>query len=74
MTERTAFDTGDEAMDAALTDLATADPACANQAEAAFGALTWGQGLQIVSLRGVQEFLWYQLPTDQIRGPRAGTP
>ena len=25
--------------------------------------MTWGQGLQIVSLRSVQEFLWYQLPS-----------
>jgi hypothetical protein len=57
------FDTGDGAVDAALTDLAAADPVTANQAEAAFGALTWGQGLQIVSLRSVQEFLWYQLPS-----------
>ena len=57
------FDTGDETVDAALTDLAATDPVAANQAEAAFGALTWGQGLQIVSLRSVQEFLWYQLPS-----------
>jgi hypothetical protein len=57
------FDTGDETVDAALTDLAATDPVAANQAEAAFGALTWGQGLQIVSRRSVQEFLWYQLPS-----------
>ena len=63
MTDPGLFDTGDGAVDAALTDLAAADPVTANQAEAAFGALTWGQGLQIVSLRSVQEFLWYQLPT-----------
>jgi hypothetical protein len=31
------FDTGDGAVDAALTDLAAADPVTANQAEAAFG-------------------------------------
>ena len=63
VTEPTGFDTGDDTVDAALTDLAATDPVAANQAEAAFGALTWGQGLQIVSLRGVQEFLWYQLPS-----------
>ena len=50
-------------MDAALTDLDVTDPVAAQDAEAAFGALTWGQGLQTVSLRGVQEFLWYQLPS-----------
>ncbi len=57
------FDTGDQAVDAALTDLAATDPVTANQAEAGFGALTWGQGLQVISLRSVQEFLWYQLPS-----------
>ena len=63
VTEPAAFDTGDATVDAALTDLAMTDPVAANQAEAAFGALTWGQGLHIVSLRSVQEFLWYQLPS-----------
>jgi hypothetical protein len=63
MTDPRLFDTGDQAVDTALTDLAVADPVTANQAEAAFGALTWGQGLQVVSLRSVQEFLWYQLPS-----------
>jgi hypothetical protein len=63
VTDPAAFDTGDETVDAALTDLAATDPVAANQAEAAFGALTWGQGLQIVSRRSVQEFLWYQLPS-----------
>ena len=63
MTDPRLFDTGDQAVDTALTDLAAADPVTANQAEAGFGALTWGQGLQVVSLRSVQEFLWYQLPS-----------
>jgi hypothetical protein len=63
MTDPRLFDTGDQAVDTALTDLAVADSVTANQAEAAFGALTWGQGLQVVSLRSVQEFLWYQLPS-----------
>ena len=63
MTEPTLFDTGDDVVDAALTELAATDLDVANLAETGFGALTWGQGLQIVSLRGVQEFLWYQLPT-----------
>ena len=63
VTDPEVFDTGDQVVDAALTDMAGTDPVTANQAEAAFGALTWGQGLQVVSLRSVQEFLWYQLPT-----------
>jgi hypothetical protein len=56
------FDTGDETVDAALTEIAVTDPEVAGNAEAAFGSLSWGTGLQVVSLRGLQEFLWYQLP------------
>ena len=63
VTEPTGFDTGDGTVDAALADLRTSDAVTAKQAEAAVGALTWGQGLQSVSLRSVQEFLWYQLPS-----------
>ena len=44
MTDPRLFDTGDQAVDAALTDLAVADPVSANQAEAGFSELTWGQG------------------------------
>lgn len=56
------FDTGDATVDAALTDIAVTEPEVAGNAESAFGSLTWGTGLQVVSLRGLQEFLWYQLP------------
>ena len=63
VTDPMVFDTGDPVVDAALTELAVTDPAAADNAEAAFSSLTWGQGLQVVSLRSVQEFLWYQLPT-----------
>lgn len=41
MTEPARFDTGDPAVDAALTDLDVTDPVAAQDAEAAFGALTW---------------------------------
>jgi hypothetical protein len=63
VTDPVVFDTGDPVVDAALTELAVTDLAAAGNAEAAFSALTWGQGLRIVRLRSVQEFLWYQLPT-----------
>ena len=58
----TRFETGDAVVDAALADLAVADPATAERAADGFTALTWGRGLPAVSLRGLQEFLWYQLP------------
>ena len=45
MTGPARFDTGDAVVDAALTDLAATDPDAAQDAEAAFGAITWGQGL-----------------------------
>lgn len=56
------FDTGDQSVNLALRRLAEADPKIAMQAEAAHGSLTWGNGLPAVSLRGLQDFLWYQLP------------
>jgi hypothetical protein len=56
------FDTGDEVVDSALAELADADPDAARCAETGFAGLTWGTGLHTVSLRGLQEYLWYQLP------------
>jgi len=56
------FDTGDRTVDAALADLAAADPDTARCAETGFAGLTWGNGLPAVGLRGLQEYLWYQLP------------
>lgn len=58
----TQFDTGDPAVDEALADLAVDDPAVADLASDGFTALTWGSGLKAVSLRGLQDYLWYQLP------------
>jgi hypothetical protein len=59
------FDTGDTRVDAALADLAATDPATADQAADAFTSLTWGTGLQGVSLRGLQDYLWYRMPYKQ---------
>ena len=59
---QTRFETGDPTVDAALAELAVADPATADRADDGFTALTWGRGLPTVSLRGLQDFLWYQLP------------
>ncbi len=47
------FDTGDQTVNLALRRLAEADPEMAMQAEAAYGSLTWGNGLPAVSLRGL---------------------
>jgi hypothetical protein len=51
--------TGDARVDAALDQLA---PEVAPLARSGFEALTWGQGLEIVTLHSLAEFLWYQLP------------
>ena len=58
----TRFDTGDPAVDQALAGLADDDPTVADLADDGFTALTWGRGLPAVSLRGLQDYLWYQLP------------
>jgi hypothetical protein len=50
-------------LDSALAVLAREDPPTAEAAQSAYEALTWGQGLGAVSLRSLQDFLWYQLPT-----------
>jgi hypothetical protein len=50
-------------LDSALAVLAREDPPTAEAAQSAYEALTWGQGLSAVSLRSLQDFLWYQLPT-----------
>lgn len=54
--------TGDAAVDAALTGLAREDPSTAAAARAGFMSLTWGEGLNAVTLLGLAEFCWYQLP------------
>ncbi len=51
--------TGDARVDAAIDRLS---PEVATSARHAFEALTWGQGLEVVTLHGLAEFLWYQLP------------
>lgn len=56
------FDSGDPRVDTALTELAATDADAADRAADAFNGLTWGNGLPAVSLRSLQEYLWYQLP------------
>ena len=59
---QTGYDTGDPTVDDALADLAATDPTTADLAADGFTALTWGSGLKAVSLRGLQDYLWYQMP------------
>jgi hypothetical protein len=59
---QTRYDTGDPAVDDALADLAATDPTTADLAADGFTGLTWGSGLKAVSLRGLQDYLWYQMP------------
>ena len=47
----------------ALAKIATVSPAIAEEAKSMFDALTWGEGLESVIQYGLQEFLWYTLPT-----------
>lgn len=56
------FDSGDPRVDTVLAELAAADPDIADRAADAFAGLTWGSGLHTVSLRSLQDYLWYQLP------------
>ena len=53
---------GDPVVDATLARLAARDRDQAAAATAAFESLTFGQGLDQVSLLGLCEWLWYQLP------------
>ena len=46
----------------ALDRLRAEDAHAAGDAEAALGPLTWGEGLETVTLHGLQRFLWYELP------------
>jgi hypothetical protein len=46
-----------------LEDLARRDPELADAARAGFESLTWGEGLGAVTVHGLADFLWYQLPT-----------
>ena len=46
----------------ALAKLEAEDVEAARDAEAAFGWLTWGEGLSVITREGLQHFLWYGLP------------
>jgi hypothetical protein len=46
----------------ALDRLRAEDAHAAGDVEAALGPLTWGEGLETVTLHGLQRFLWYELP------------
>ncbi|MCK2245416.1 MULTISPECIES: hypothetical protein [unclassified Crossiella] len=53
---------GEAAIEAALAELAATNPTMAEDARTAVESLTVGQGLEVLSLHGVADFLWYQLP------------
>ncbi len=54
--------TGDPRVDAELAEIARAAPTIADAARAGFEGLTWGEGLRVLTLYGLADFLWYQLP------------
>jgi len=53
----------EQVVDAALARLEAVDRDAAQAARAAYGSLTAGEGLEVVTGHGVADFLWYQLPT-----------
>ncbi|MEV7969275.1 hypothetical protein AB0O34_25295 [Sphaerisporangium sp. NPDC088356] len=55
--------TGDDKVEDALAELARRDPEEAGQARLAFDSLTFGEGVETVTLYGLQYWLWYLLPT-----------
>jgi len=46
----------------ALTKLEAEDVEAAEDAKAALGSLTWGEGLSVITQERLQHFLWYGLP------------
>src|SRR6266508_3641625 len=57
---------------AALGRLRAEDERIAGDAEAAFGSLTWDQGLQVITQHGLQTFLWHAVLRAYERGGREG--
>jgi hypothetical protein len=45
----------------AMAKLRAGDPDAAGAARAALESLTWGEGLETITLQSLQHFLWYQL-------------
>ncbi|WP_182875018.1 hypothetical protein [Microbispora sp. H10670] len=54
---------GDDKVEDALAELARRNRDEADQARAAFDSLTFGEGVETVTLYGLQYWLWYLLPT-----------
>ena len=53
-------------VDDALDRIAARDPALARRAADAFEGLTWGEGPGVLRQGGLQEWLWYVVPTKYI--------
>ncbi len=53
-------------VDNALARIAARDPALARRAGDAFEGLTWGEGPGLLRQAGLQEWLWYVVPTKYI--------
>jgi hypothetical protein len=54
---------GDDPVAAALAVIQAENPQLARAADAGIEALTWGEGLAVITHRGLADFLWYELPT-----------
>jgi hypothetical protein len=56
-------------VDQALAQLASDDPAAAEDAGALYDSLTWGEGAETITQHGLQGLLWYELPRKFVGGP-----
>lgn len=52
--------------------LRAVDDELGSNAEAAWNALTWGEGIGSITQEGVQNFLWYELPLKWLAPPEDG--
>ncbi len=56
-------DLSEAEVEAALERIAARDAEMAQEASGVFDSLTWGEGPSMIRLAGLQEWLWYVLPT-----------
>jgi hypothetical protein len=56
------YESSDTMIAGALARLRAEDERLGGDAEAALNSLTWDEGLETITLYGLQRFLWYELP------------
>lgn len=51
-----------DGVESVLGELRASDPDLGMAAQAVLDSLTWGEGVEVITQEGVQQFLWYTLP------------